>query len=121
MHSVNTATAQLNDLTVEDLKTLLQASRQAARVASTQFIQQHGERGYCGFAWVSIHGIPGNTRLGKRMKAAGFDKDYTGAYSIWNPSGLGTQCMSTKEAGAEAAARLLKTAGFTAYAGSRAD
>ena len=55
------------------------------------------------------------------MKAAGFDKDYTGAYSIWNPSGLGTQCMSTKEAGAQAAAQVFKAAGFTCYAGSRAD
>jgi hypothetical protein len=121
MHSVNTATAQLNNLTVEDLKTLLQASRQAANTASTQFIQQHGELGYCGFAWVNIHGIRGNTRLGKRMKAAGFGKDYTGAYSIWNPSGLGTQCMSTKEAGAIAAAGVFTAAGFTAHAGSRAD
>ena len=55
------------------------------------------------------------------MKAAGFEKDYTGAYSIWNPSGLGTQCMSTKEAGARAAAKVYTAAGFTAYAGSRAD
>ena len=57
----------------------------------------------------------------KRMKAAGLDKDYSGAYSIWNPSALGTQCMSTKEAGAEACARVLEAYGFRAYAGSRAD
>jgi hypothetical protein len=55
------------------------------------------------------------------MKAAGFEKDYQGAYSIWNPSGLGTQCMSTKEEGARAAAQVFKAAGFTCYAGSRAD
>ena len=55
------------------------------------------------------------------MKQAGFDKDYTGAYSIWNPSGLGTQCMSTKEAGARAAADVFKAAGFKCSAGSRAD
>ena len=81
----------------------------------------HGEHAYCGFAWVNIHGIKGNTKLGKRMKAAGYEKDYSGAYSIWNPSGLGTQCMNTKEVGAEAAARVFKACGFTAYAGSRAD
>jgi len=55
------------------------------------------------------------------MKQAGNEKDYTGAYSIWNPSGLGTQCMSTKEEGARAAAQVFKAAGFTCYAGSRAD
>ena len=55
------------------------------------------------------------------MKAAGFEKDYSGAYSIWNPSGLGTQCMSTKEAGASACAKVFVAAGFRAYAGSRAD
>ena len=81
----------------------------------------HGEHAYCGFAWVNIYGIKGSTKLGRRMKQAGFEKDYSGAYSIWNPSGLGTQCMSTKEAGASAAARVFKAAGFTAYAGSRAD
>jgi hypothetical protein len=55
------------------------------------------------------------------MKKAGFEKNWQGAYSIWNPSGLGTQCMATKEAGAQAAAKVFKAAGFTAYAGSRAD
>jgi hypothetical protein len=55
------------------------------------------------------------------MKAAGYEKDYSGAYSIWNPSSLGTQCMSTKEEGAQAAAKVFKACGFTAYAGSRAD
>jgi hypothetical protein len=55
------------------------------------------------------------------MKAAGYQKDYSGAYNIWNPSGLGTQCMLTKEVGASACANLFKAAGFTAYMGSRAD
>lgn len=55
------------------------------------------------------------------MKAAGYEKDYSGAYSIWNPCGLYTQCMSTKEAGARAAAQVFAAAGFTAYAGSRPD
>ena len=96
----------------------------AAQKAAQAFSNKHfngGDGGACGFAWVNIHGIKGNTKLGKRMKAAGIDKDYSGAYKIWNPSGLGTQCMSTKEAGAEAAAKVFQAAGFKCYAGSRAD
>ena len=121
MQAINTSTTVLNDYTVEDLVTIKAAALQHAEDAASASIAANGELGYCGFAWVNICGIRGNTKLGLRMKAAGFKKDYTGDYCIWNPSGLGTQCMSTKEAGAEAAARLLQAAGFTAYAGSRAD
>ena len=121
MTTINLSTTVLNDLTVEDLQALKAAALQHAQDAALASIAANGEMGYCGFAWVNIYGIKGNTRLGKRMKAAGYEKDYTGAYSIWNPSGLGTQCMYTKEQGAYAAAKVFKAAGFTAYAGSRAD
>ena len=121
MTTINLSTTVLNDYTVEDLKCLKAAALQHANDAANAHLEQYGEHAYCGFAWVNIYGIKGNTKLGRRMKAAGFEKDYTGAYSIWNPSGLGTQCMSTKEAGAQAAASVFKAAGFTAYAGSRAD
>ena len=121
MTTINTSTTTLNEYTVADLILIKEAALQHARDAGVAHIEQYGEQAYCGFAWVNIWDIKGNTKLGKRMKQAGFDKDYTGAYSIWNPSGLGTQCMSTKEAGASAAAKVFKAAGFTAYAGSRAD
>jgi hypothetical protein len=121
MTTLNLTTTNLNDYTVEDLKTIKAAALQHAADAGVAHIEQYGEQAYCGFAWVNIWDIKGNTKLGKRMKAAGFDKDYTGAYSIWNPSGLGTQCMSTKEAGAQAAAKVFKAAGFKCSAGSRAD
>ena len=80
----------------------------------------------CGFAWVNIYQfegkkIRGNTKLGKNMKAAGIDQDYTKAYQIWNPSELPTQDITVKEEGARAAAEVFKKYGFTAYAGSRLD
>ena len=111
----------LNDYTVEDIQNIVALAKAEAYGAAMTHIDTYGEQAYCGFAWVNIWDIKGNTKLGKRMKAAGFEKDYKGCYSIWNPSGLGTQCMSTKEAGASAAAKVFKAAGFTAYAGSRAD
>jgi len=116
-----TQTKDLNDYTVEDIQNILALAKAEAYGAAQTHIDEYGEQAYCGFAWVNIHGIKGNTKLGKRMKAAGLDKDYSGAYSIWNPSALGTQCMSTKEAGAEACARVLSAYGFRAYASSRAD
>ena len=121
MTTLNLSTLTLNDYTVEDLVTIKAAACQHAQEQAQGSIDYNGELGYCGFAWVNIYGIKGNTRLGKRMKAAGFTKDYTGAYSIWNPSGLGTQCMLAKEVGARAAASVFKAAGFKCSVGSRAD
>ena len=121
MTTINLSTTDINNYTVEDLKTIKAAALQHAQDAALAHLEQYGEHAYCGFAWVNIYNIKGSTKLGRRMKQAGFTKDYTGAYSIWNPSGLGTQCMSTKEAGAIACAQVFKAAGFTAYAGSRAD
>ena len=119
---MNTLTvSNVNEYTVEDITNIIAEAKQEARDAAVQHLSLHGEQAYCGFAWINIWGIKGNTKLGKRMKAAGFDKDYTKAYSIWNPSGLGTQCMSTKEEGAYAAAEVFRAYGFRCSAGSRAD
>ena len=121
MTTINLSTTDINNYTVEDLRTIKAAALQHAQDAAVEYMHTHGEQAYCGFAWVNIYGVKGSTKLGRRMKAAGFTKDYTGAYSIWNPSGLGTQCMSTKEAGASACAKVFSAAGFKCYAGSRAD
>ena len=88
---------------------------------------QYGEPMYCGFAWVTIHPEhKGNTRLGKLerrvIESMGFKKDWTGkAYQLWNCTGYGGQSMDVKEVGAQAYADVLRTAGFKAYMGSRAD
>ena len=115
--------------TVEDLKSIMQDAKTAASIAAQSFLDdwnastggnQYGEPMYCGFAWVNIYNIKGNTRLGRAMKAAGYTKDYTGAYQIYNPAGYGGQSMDVKEAGARAAAQVFTNYGFTAYAGGRA-
>ena len=134
---MNTATQTLaviaNDpklYTVEDLKTIMQDAKTAAATAAQSFLDdwnastggnQYGEPMYCGFAWVNIYNIKGNTKLGRAMKQAGYTKDYTGAYQIYNPAGYGGQSMDVKEAGARAAAQVFENYGFTAYAGGRAD
>lgn len=81
----------------------------------------------CGFAWVTVYPAhKGNTRAGREerkvLESMGFRKDYTGkAYQLWNPSGMGCQNVDTLEAGARAAADVLRFWGFRAYAGSRLD
>jgi hypothetical protein len=116
--------------TVEDLKTIMQEAKQSAAIAAQSFLDdwnastggnQYGEPMYCGFAWVNIYKIKGNTKLGRAMKTAGYTKDYTGAYQIYNPAGYGGQSMDVKEAGARAAAKVFEQYGFTAYPGGRAD
>ena len=96
-------------------------AQQAAAQAAQDYIRQHGEDWYCGFAWVTVY-EKGSTKLGRALLKSGFKKAYGGGLQMWNPSGHGTQSMSVKEAGAYAAAKILKERlGVTAYAGGRAD
>ncbi len=101
-----------------------------ARDAANKFFNEKlgGEDRYaCGFAWVTVYPKhKGNTKAGKAerqvLKELGMKLDWTGkAFQIWNPSGHGCQNVDTKEAGAVAAAAILKKYGFDAYAGSRLD
>ena len=110
--------------TKEQVVEILTEAKLEARKAAEKFFQEKlgGQDQYaCGFAWVNIYGIKGNTKMGKVLKEAGVRQDYTKAFSIWNPSGMGCQNVDTLEAGASAAAKVFEKYGFTAYAGSRLD
>ena len=131
--ATQTAAVLANDpkmYTVLDLETILAEAKASAAIAASSFLDdwnastggnQYGEPMYCGFAWVNIYKIKGNTKLGRAMKQAGYTKDYTGAYQIYNPAGYGGKSMDVKEAGARAAAKVFEQYGFTAYPGGRAD
>ncbi len=82
---------------------------------------QYDEPMYCGFAWVSIHGVKGSTKLGKAFKVHGFKKGYPTGLQKWNPAGYNGQSMEVKEAGAEAYAKVLQSFGLNATSNSRAD
>jgi hypothetical protein len=112
------------DYTVQQIKDIVAEACREAQTAADLFFQTKlgGRDQYaCGFAWVNIHGIKGNTKLGRKLKEAGIRQDYTKAFQIWNPSGHNAQNVDTKEAGAEAAAKVFQKYGFEAYAGSRLD
>ena len=100
----------------------------AARIASEELYKRHGGDHYaCGFAWVTVYPHnKGNTRAGraerKVLKDMGFKQDWTGkGYEYWNPGGLPVQNIDIKEAGANAAAVVLRKYGFKAYSNSRLD
>ena len=115
--------------TVSELKAIITEAQSAAHAAADAFEIKYfpdGGCGACGFACVNIYKhndkkLTGNTKLGRNLKAAGITQDYTRTFSIWNPSKYPTQNVDTLEAGARAAADVLKRYGFTAYAGSRLD
>ena len=106
------------------LAIIVEAETEAKQAATKYFQEKLGgvDQYACGFAWVDIYGIKGNTKLGKTLKAAGIERsDYKKCFSIWNPSEHGAQNIDTKEAGALAAQKVFEKYGFRAYAGSRAD
>lgn len=110
--------------TVQQIKDIVAEACAAASEAAQLYFQtklQGQDQFACGFAWVNIYGVKGNTKLGRAMKAAGIRQDYTKAFQLWNPSGHPAQNIDTKEAGAIAAAEVFKRYGFEAYAGSRLD
>ena len=110
--------------TQEQVNAIVKEAQQAAYEAAMKFFYDKlGGRDQfaCGFAWVNIYKVKGNTKLGKMLKAAGVRQDYTKAFQIWNPSGMPVQNIDCKEVGAEAAAKVFQKYGFEAYAGSRLD
>lgn len=112
-------------MTTVDLLTtveqVIDEARIAAQTATNNYLLVHGERDCCGFAWVKTY-VKGNTRLGRALLKAGFKKRYEGGMDWWNPSGNPTQCITAKEEGAIAAAKILsEKLGAEFYAGSRMD
>lgn len=104
-----------------ELTQVMQEAQQAAATATQSFLAKHGDRDACGFAWVTVY-EKGSTKMGRALLKAGFSKAYGGGLQWWNPSGSYTQCISAKEEGAQAAARVLRERlGVEAYAGSRMD
>ena len=109
--------------TVEDLQMIVAEAKRAAYAAADTYENDvmQGGWGACGFAWVNIYKVKGNTKIGRRLKLAGVDQSWDKSFQIWNPSGYPTQNVDTLEAGARAAAEVFKRYGFEAYAGSRLD
>jgi hypothetical protein len=104
-----------------EVRAAIAAAQQAAAKATAEYLAQHGDGWPCGFAWVQAN-VRGNTRIGRALLAAGFQKAYGGGLQWWNPSNSYTQNMDAKESGARAAAAVLSVKlGESFYAQSRMD
>ena len=106
----------------EKLKAIqAQANLEAVRAAQDYLNKcfQGRDGGACGFAWVEIYGIKGNTRQGRQFKKAGIERNYCRVLSMFNPSGMSIRSIDAKEAGALAAAEVWREHGFNAFACSR--
>ena len=104
-----------------NLQILHDAATAAAKNATIQHLNKHGEDLYCGFAWVHVS-EKATTKLGRALKSIGFTKAYYGGgLQLWNPSGTMSQSMMLKEVGAQAYANVLQDFGIHAYIQSRAD
>jgi hypothetical protein len=119
----DTATMELKS--IADIREEMTAA--ATGAAAQKYAEIGGDRYACGFAWVTINPKhKGNTRAGKAervtIRELGFELDWTGkSFQLWNPSKHAAQNIDTKEAGARAAANVLRRYGFDAHAGSRLD
>ena len=114
----------LNEYTVEELRELHNTASAKAHAEASTFLKDvmdGQDRGMCGFAWVDIRDIKGNTKLGRKLKQIGLTQDYKRCFSVWNPAQFGVQSVDVLEAGAVAYAKAWQAAGFNAIAGSRLD
>lgn len=109
-------------LVEENLRQIVAESMRLAEEAALKEERRlGGDWQECGFAWVEIYGIKGNTRLGRMLKKVGIKQGYNRAFHIWNPSKLPVQSVIIKEAGAIACAKYLRSMGFESFACSRLD
>ena len=115
----------MKDFTTQELDRILGEASAAATIEATEFFNTrlNGVDQYaCGFAWVDIHGIRANSKLGKQLESFGIKKDsWKKCHSVWDPAGLNIQNIDTKEVGARAFAKVLQKYGFKAYDGSSLD
>ena len=96
----------------------------SAKAASDHYYKYNlngRDSGACGFAWVHIKSIHGNSKLAKALANHGIQKDYSGNLCWWNPARYAVQNVDCLFRGAQAAAETLRKYGFDARADYRLD
>lgn len=109
---------------MKNIEQIVNEAKQAAYNASSKYFNEvlgGRDQFACGFAWVNIYGVKGNTKEGREFKRLGIRKDYQGGLCMWNPASFPCQNVDTLLEGAEAAAEVFRKNGFKAYASSRLD
>lgn len=117
------ASTYLTEQQVE--RAVVEAQNQAQERAREFFENEMGGKDQypCGFAWVSVSGVKGSTRLGRMLRASGFKlNSHERRLQWWNPAGMPVQNMYCLEAGAERFAKVLRDRlGLDCYVSTRLD
>ena len=108
--------------TEENTEQIAKEAKLAADKAQSDYLAEHGDSAYCGFAWVDVKVTRTNSKEAKALEKMGFKKSWERGYmQNWKPGAYGGQSMDVHEAGAQAYADVLRQYGFKASMGSRAD
>jgi hypothetical protein len=109
--------------TADELNNIVAEAVQAGRNAAADAYERNGNSDWdaCGFAWVSLWGVKGNTKLGKALRSAGVEQSYDRSFQLWGGRFYSGQSISIKEAACRAARDVFKRYGFDASVGSRLD
>ena len=106
----------------EGVEQIAREAKLAADKAQSDWLAEHGDGAYCGFAWVEVQVPRTNSREAKALEKIGFKKSWRPRrMDMWKPGAYNGQSMDVHEQGARAYAEVLEKYGFNAYAGSRAD
>jgi len=119
----------MSTFTKEQVQEIIQEALVAAEQAGVEYLNNHlgGVDCFaCGFAWSTVYGVKGSTKLGKMLLANGFSKAWEGGLQYWMPARsnrLGfVQNVDTHLAGARAFTKVIKEKlGVECYADSRLD
>lgn len=88
---------------------VLQAATSAAETATATYLAANPGQWYpCGFAWVKIRPARGRFVSMCKDQQVGDVDEFSGGYTIYNPSGNSTQWMDAKAEGARAFVEVLK-------------
>lgn len=107
----------------DNIQDVLVEAANKAIAASENHMQLHGDRGACGFAWCEVTGVRSNSKVGKALIEAGFQRGWIkGMLYKWNPGRFHGQSIDGIEAGAIAYAKVLREKlSIDAYSASRLD
>ena len=103
-------------------KLIITEAFKAAEAGAQNLIDKNPGIWYpCGFSWVNIRPARGPFVKALKEMNIGHVDSFEGGYTVYNPSGNGTQWMNAKEAGSDAFATVLQKHGVNAVVRSRID
>lgn len=112
----------MKNLSKQELELVIERAFAAAQTAAQNWLDEHGDRDACGFAWAVVK--PANSRLARLLKEkyGGTTAAFEPGLMVWNPSRLGTQSITALEVGArEFASVLHRATGANVFSYSRLD